>query len=277
MLDCEIVSADSRQFFREMTIGTAKPTVEELSQAKHHFVDSLSIHEEYSVGKFETDTLALLEKLFEKKDYCILTGGSGLYLNAICNGLDRFPDVDPSYRAALNEELAKGGLETLIAELAEKDPVYFEKVDQKNPHRITRALEVIRSAGKPFSSFLRSAPVVRPFEIVRFQMSMERISLYDRINRRVDIMVAQGLEEEARSLYPLKTLNALRTVGYSEWFDYFEGTTTREEAIELIKRNSRRYAKRQITWFKNQGTYMPVIQGDNAVSEILSEIKKQQI
>ncbi len=276
-LACEIISADSRQFFREMTIGTAKPTPLELAQAKHHFVDSLSIHEDYSVGKFESDTLHLLDTLYTTQDYCILTGGSGLYLNAICHGLDKFPDVDPSYRIELNQELKSKGLEKLVMELQEKDTLYAKRADLANPQRVIRALEIIRSTNQPFSSFLRKEPVNRPFHIFTFQMQMERAVLYDRINHRVDIMLEQGLVEEARSLHPLKHLNALRTVGYSEWFDHFDGLTSESEAIELIKRNTRRYAKRQITWFKNQGNYHPIVQGKDAVAEIIEYMDQHKV
>jgi len=275
-LKCEIISADSRQFYREMSIGTAKPDLEELAQIKHHFIDSLSIEDEYSVGEFETDTLSLLDSLFEKDDYCIITGGSGLYLNAICQGLDKFPDVDPSFREELNKEFERHGLASLVEELKGKDPVYYETVDLANPQRIIRALEVIRSSQLAFSSFLRQSPVERPFHILPFQMIMDRTVLYDRINQRVDIMVEQGLKEEAQKLLSYKHLNALRTVGYKEWFDHFEGHITEAEAIELIKRNTRRYAKRQITWFKNQGAYEPIPQEEGAVANILSQISKDE-
>lgn len=279
LLSCDIISADSRQFYREMSIGTAKPTPEEQSQAKHHFVDSLSITEDYSVGRFESDTLNLLDRLFEDNDHCILTGGSGLYLNAIINGLDKFPEIDPSFRDTLNMEMEERGLQALVDELEKADPGYFNKVDQNNPHRIIRALEVIRATQKPFSSFLRQAPVIRPFKILPLKIEMDRERLYERINLRVDIMMKQGLKAEAHSLHPHRHLNALRTVGYSEWFDHFEGLTDEITAVELIKRNTRRYAKRQITWFKNQGTYQGVNQGEDAVDQmmsILTEFKLQQ-
>ena len=275
-LNCDIISADSRQFYREMNIGTAKPTKEEQTQAKHHFIDSLSITDDYSVGKFEADTLQLLEKLFSINDYCILTGGSGLYLNAIIDGLDKFPAISSSYREQLNEELEKNGLSVLVKELSEKDPVYFEKVDTNNPHRIIRALEVIRATQKPFSSFLRQEPVQRPFNILPVKIEMNREKLYERINLRVDIMMQQGLKEEAQLLYPQKDLNALHTVGYSEWFDHFDGLTDHLTAVELIKRNTRRYAKRQITWFNNQGFYKGMAQGPHIVNQILAFISSMK-
>ena len=271
-LDCDIISADSRQFYREMEIGTAKPSKEELSQATHHFIDSLSIHDEFSVGKFESETITLLDTLFKEKSHCILTGGSGLYLNAIVNGLDKFPDIAPSYRAELNEEFKKDGFSNLLKELSERDTEYFAKVDQQNPQRIIRALEIIRATGKPFSSFLRREPIQRPFKSILFKLEMEREILYERINTRVDIMLNQGLKEEAKSLFPLRHLNALRTVGYSEWFDFFESKIGEDKAIELIKRNSRRYAKRQITWFKNQGDYQAIAQDDKALNKIVQKL-----
>lgn len=274
-LNCDIISADSRQFYLEMEIGTAKPNASELAQAKHHFINTLSIHDNYTVGKFEQDTLSLLRRLFQERDYCILTGGSGLYLNAICHGLDQFPKVDPAIRAELNEEFKQQGLASLVSELKNKDHVYAKRVDLANPQRVIRALEIIRGTQKPFSSFLRQAPVERPFHIFPFYLTMERTKLYDRINLRVDQMITQGLKAEAQSLYPLKHLNSLRTVGYSEWFDHFDGLISDVEAVELIKRNSRRYAKRQITWFKNQGNYLPIEQGDDAIEEIIIHIKEK--
>ncbi len=273
-LGCDVISADSRQFYREMSIGTAKPTPEEQSQAKHHFIDSLSIAEDYSVGKFETDTLSLLHRLFKDNEHCILTGGSGLYLNAIINGLDKFPEIDPSYRDALNIEIEEKGLQVLVDELEKADPEYFAKVDQNNPHRIIRALEVIRATQKPFSSFLRKAPVKRPFKILPLKIEMDRERLYERINQRVGIMMKQGLKAEAHALFPQRHLNALRTVGYSEWFDHFEGLTDEITAVELIKRNTRRYAKRQITWFNNQGDYQGVAQGEEALDQIMAIISQ---
>lgn len=271
-LNCDIISADSRQFYKEMSIGTAKPTPAEQAQAKHHFIDSLSIHDDYSVGKFEADTLTLLDKLYQENDHCILTGGSGLYLNAIIRGLDKFPDVDPTFRQALNAQVNEEGLAPLITELEAKDPLYYKKVDLQNPQRVIRALEVIRATNKPFSSFLRSEPAKRPFHIISLQLTMERSLLYDRINRRVDIMMKEGLQTEAKSLYPQSHLNALRTVGYSEWFDHFDGLHDAFTAVELIKRNTRRYAKRQTTWFKNQGYYEPIGQDGNAVNAILTKL-----
>jgi len=209
-LRCEIISADSRQFYREMSIGTAKPRPEELAQAKHHFIDSLSIEDEYSVGDFESEVLSLLDSLFEKQNYCILTGGSGLYLNAVCNGLDKFPYVDPSYRQELNKEFEMHGLSPLVQELKVKDSAYYASVDLSNPQRIIRALEVIRSSNQAFSSFLRQSPVKRPFHILPFRMTLDRSVLYDRINQRVDIMVQQGLKQEAQNLLPHKHYNLLR-------------------------------------------------------------------
>jgi tRNA dimethylallyltransferase len=246
----EILSADSRQFYREMSIGTAKPTAEELSQVPHHFINSLSIHEDYSVGDFEADALDLLKKRFENHDVLVLVGGSGLFIRALCEGLDEFPEVAPSILQSLEKELAAGGTAALQAELERLDPDYFTQVDINNPHRLIRALSVCRASGKPFSSFRTQQKKQRFFTPIYIRLEVERAMLYDRINRRVDEMMKLGLLEEAQQLYPYKQLNALQTVGYQELFSYFEGKCTLEEAVEKIKQNSRRYAKRQSTWFR---------------------------
>lgn len=248
-----IVSADSRQFFREMHIGTAKPTAEELAQAPHYFIDSHSITEDYSVGQYEREALELLPTLFQTHDTVILTGGSGLYINALCQGIDHFPEVPEAVRQSVENDLEKRGISYLQEELRTADPQYYEEVDLNNPHRLIRALSVCRSSGQPYSSFRKSGAAARFFRPVYLQLHWPRPELYDRINRRVDLMLEAGLEEEARSLYPQKHLTALQTVGYQEFFDYFDGNISREEAIELIKRNSRRYAKRQLTWFRRDG------------------------
>lgn len=250
----EIISADSRQFYREMTIGTAKPNQEELCQAKHHFINSLSIHQDYSAGQFEKEGLACLNHLFQKNDKVICVGGSGLYIQALCEGFDDLPDVLPETRKQLQEELEKFGLEKLASELYEKDEFYFKKVNQKNPQRIIRALEIIRTTGKSFSSFRQKNVENRPFKVSKIGIDWDREKLYERINLRVDLMIEEGLEKEVKALYPFKHLNALQTVGYTELFDYFENKISKEEAIRLIKRNSRRYAKRQLTWFRRDET-----------------------
>ena len=248
----EIVSCDSRQVFKEMSIGTAKPTEEELSRAKHHFIGSHSITEEFSAGDFERQGLELLQELFKVHDDVVMVGGSGLYVRALCEGLDVFPEVDASYRTELIAELEEHGLEPLQEELKIKDPQYFEKVDLNNSQRVIRALEVCRGTGKPVSSFRVDAQVSREFESVKVGVSLDRQLLYDRINKRVDLMLDAGLLDEVKPLEAQKDLNALQTVGYKEFFDHFEGEHSLEEAVELVKRNTRRYAKRQITWFNKE-------------------------
>jgi len=250
IFDTDIISADSRQFFKEMKIGTAVPTSEELNVAKHHFIGHKSISDEYSVGHFEEEAIPLINKLFEKKNALILVGGSGLYIDAVLFGLDKFPEVDAKYRLQLDALLRENGIEALHKLLQEKDPVYLEKVDRNNPHRLIRALEVCLSSGKPYSSFLNQKKIKRNFQHLIIGLETEREKLYRRINKRVDQMVSDGLEAEAKSLYPYKQLNALQTVGYQEFFDFFDGKISKVEAIESIKQNTRRFAKRQITWFK---------------------------
>ena len=248
--DTEIISADSRQFFKETEIGTAKPTIEERKQVRHHFVDSLSITDPYDVGDFENDVLLLLQKLFKSVDVVVMTGGSGLYVKAVCEGLDEMPDVDLDIRMNLNRLYESAGLQILQEKLLKADPEYYANVDLQNPQRLIRALEVYEATGRPFSSFRVKQPKNRPFEIIKIGLERDREKLYERIDERMDLMIAQGLFEEARQLYDQRELNALQTVGYTEIFGYLEGKYDKEEAIRLLKRNSRRYAKRQLTWFK---------------------------
>lgn len=245
----EILSADSRQFYREMAIGTAKPSPEELAMVPHHFVDSHSLAEPYSAGDFESQALAKLTELFQVHDQVVMVGGSGLFIKAVCEGLDNLPKAEAGVRERLNAEFEQDGIAGLQARLASLDPVYYAAVDQQNPQRIIRALEVCESTGQPFSSFLTKAQQQRPFQIITIGLNMPRPLLYDRINRRVDIMMEAGLVEEVRSLIEYRALPALMTVGYSEIFDYFDGQLTLAEAVDKIKQNSRRYAKRQLTWF----------------------------
>ncbi len=246
----EIISADSRQFFKEMTIGTAKPEAEELAAAPHHFIDSHSIHEFFSTGDFEMAALERISLLFQQKELLIAVGGSGLYINALCHGLDELPDIDLNIRAALNEQWKQEGMDAIRKQLAFLDPEYFDKVDQSNPQRMIRGLEMILSTGKKLSSMLTSQKKERPFQLLKIGLQMDRSELYERINRRVDLMMESGLLEEAQQLYPQRHLNALQTVGYTELFDYIEGKTGLESAVDRIKQNTRRFAKRQITWFK---------------------------
>lgn len=246
----EIISADSRQFYQEMSIGTAKPTLAEMQGIPHHFIDSHSITELYSVGKFERDALKLLETLFEKYNLIILTGGSGLYLKALIEGLDDLPEGNLEIRNHLNQRLKQEGIEVLQEELKRLDPAYFEEVDLQNPQRIIRALEVCLSTQKPFSHFRKRSTKERPFQNVKIGLNRERAELYDRINLRMDLMLQEGLLEEAKSLQQYKEHNALQTVGYQEIFGFLEQEYDWDETIRLLKRNSRRYAKRQLTWFR---------------------------
>ncbi len=247
----EIVSADSRQIFKEMSIGTAVPDKTELQAVPHHFIQTHSIHENYNASKYETEAILLLDKLFKSFNIVLLLGGSMLYIDAICKGIDMMPDADPLIRKSLKDKFEKGGLEGLRLQLKQLDPEYYKTVDLKNPNRIIHALEISILTGKPYSSFRSNPAKTRPFNIIKIGLNCERELLHQRINNRVDDMLAHGLEVEARRLYPLKHLNALNTVGYREWFEYFDGKITKEKAIELIKRNSRRYARKQITWFRN--------------------------
>ena len=246
----EIVSCDSRQFYREMNLGTAKPTSEELKQVPHHFINSLSIEDEYDVKKFELEALVLLEGLFEQHQVVVMTGGSGLFADAIVNGLDEMPVVAPEIRAGIIQEYEQKGLAFLQKEIAINDPEYFEKVDQKNPQRLMRALEIWRGTGQKFSSFRVKSKKERPFEVIKIGLERDREELYSRIDLRMDQMIQAGLFDEADALFGRRNLNALQTVGYSEIFGFLEGNYDKEEAVRLLKRNSRRYAKRQMTWFK---------------------------
>ncbi len=250
-----IVSADSRQFFIEMNIGTAKPSQEQLDQVRHYFINSLSVKDDYDVRKFEKDALLLLERLFVRHDLVILTGGSGLYLDAVAHGFDDIPDVDASLREELSLLLAQKGIGALQEELRHLDPVYYSEVDLNNPQRIIRALEVTKGTGRPYSSYRTKKVVERPFKVIKIALEREREELYARIDARMDQMVGEGLFEEAEALFPFRHLNALQTVGYKEIFGYLAGEYDKAEAIRLLKRNSRRYAKRQMTWFRRDNAY----------------------
>ena len=246
----EIISCDSRQFFKEMTIGTAVPDPDELEGAIHHFIQNKSVHQNYSVGQFEREGLQKLEELFAKNNIVIMVGGSGLYVDAIINGLDYFPDVDPKIRENLNDRFEQEGLQPLQKQLKELDPETYHTIALDNPHRIIRALEVCIGSGKSYSSFKNKPKTKRNFIPIKIGLTANREILYNRINQRVDIMMKKGLLEEVKSLYSIKHLNALQTVGYREIFDFLDGNISFDFAIQEIKKNSRRYAKRQITWFK---------------------------
>lgn len=237
--DTEIISADSRQFFKEMSIGTAVPTKEELESAPHHFIQHKSIFESYSVGEFERDALELSKNLFKKKDVLILVGGSGLYVDAFTKGLDNFPKVDPNIRITLNNKYSSAGIESLQTELQSLDPYYYKKVDINNPHRLIRALEVCIGSGQPYSSFLNAEKDQRPFKVLTLGITADRHIIYSRIDKRVDIMIENGLLEEARTLWPHKELNALQTVGYKELFQYFDGAWNLDFRFQKSKKHQR--------------------------------------
>uniref|UniRef100_A0A4W5LEU0 tRNA dimethylallyltransferase n=1 Tax=Hucho hucho TaxID=62062 RepID=A0A4W5LEU0_9TELE len=256
--NCEIISCDSRQFFKEMTIGTAVPNPEELSAAKHHFIQNKSIFDNYTVGDFEKEALAKIEELFLNNDFVVLVGGSGLYVDAILKGFDEFPSIDPSIRENVNSQYEKLGIEYLQLQLASLDPEYFKSITSENPQtlqnpqRMMRFVEVCIGSGKPYSSFLNQKKNNRNFTPIIIGLEAERNVIYDRINQRVDIMLNEGLLAEAEKLYPNKELNALQTVGYRELFSYMDGEFTLPFATEEIKKNTRRFSKRQLTWFKRK-------------------------
>lgn len=272
-LNTGIISADSRQFYREMAIGTAKPTPDELAQASHHFVNSHSITDSFNVGDFEQEGLALLSELFKQHPTAIMVGGSGLYIKAICEGFDQLPVADPAIRERLNMAYSLYGIGYLQDKLKQADPDYFREVDIHNPQRLIRALEVFESSGMPFSSYRTATKNHRPFNILKIGLLLPREKLYERINLRVDEMVKQGLVEEVQSLLPYRHLNALNTVGYSEIFDYLDGKTDLPSAIERIKQNTRRFAKRQMTWF-NKDKEIHWIAPDTSAELIISKFFK---
>jgi tRNA dimethylallyltransferase len=272
-IEADIISADSRQFYKGMRIGTAAPDEEELKMARHHFVGFLPVTSYYSASMFEKDAINLLGALYEEKDFVIMTGGSGLYINAVCEGIDDIPDIDAGVRDRYIRKLREEGIESLRAELRIVDPDHYAKVDLRNPRRLMRALEIFASTGRPYSSYLNKDKTVRDFRVIKIGIMPEREELYSRINARVDRMIASGLEEEAMGLMAYRNENALQTVGYRELFDWFDGKISKEEAVSLIKRNTRRYARRQITWWskdKQIRWFLP--QKEN---EVLDHITKE--
>jgi tRNA dimethylallyltransferase len=250
ILGTEIISADSRQIYKEMTIGTAKPDSSELKRVKHHFIDTHSIEEDYDAAQFAEDALKIIRSIFQQRDYVIMCGGSGLYIRAVCEGFDDIPEVDPTIRRSLIENFEHHGIGWLQLQMQELDPELFAAIDNRNPHRLIRALEVRLGTGKSIAAFRNQKKYNHDFKIIKIGLELPRAVLYERIDLRMNTMIASGLFEEAKALYPFRNKNALQTVGYQEVFDYLEGLTTYEEAVELLKRNSRRYAKRQLTWFK---------------------------
>ena len=280
---CDIISCDSRQFFKEMKIGTAVPSDIELAEAPHHFIQNKSIFESYSVGDFEQEALAKLDELFQKNNIQIMVGGSGLYVEAVLKGFDDFPDIDDSVRETINTKFDSLGIEYLQEQLQKLDSEYYTKLSTENPQtlqnpqRMKRFVEVCLGTGKPYSSFIGKRKNVRNFTPIIIGLEADREIMYDRINQRVDIMLNEGLLAEAQALYPNKQLNALQTVGYRELFDYFDGKTTLEFAIEQIKMNTRRFAKRQITWFKrteNVSWFDYLMDKKEIIKKIESQIQK---
>ena len=273
-LNTVILSADSRQFYKEMSIGTAAPTEEELSQAKHYFVHHISIEGKYDVADYERDALQLLDELFKTHDSVVMTGGSGLFIDAVCNGIDAMPDVSPEIREKVQKLYDGGGLKALQNEVQRLDPEYFSIVDQRNPRRLQRALEVCYQTGKAFTSYRSGNAVQRDFDIKKYALLWDRQELIERIDKRVDLMIEQGLLEEAQTLYPKRHLNALNTVGYKELFAYFDGQCTLDEAVEQIKIHTRQYAKRQMTWLRKDNSYQWIMPEDfdNTVSALRQEL-----
>lgn len=254
-LGSPIFSCDSRQMFREMSIGTAKPSAEQLAQVTHHFIDNLSIHDYYSAARFESEAMAMLEEHFSRHDNALMVGGSMLYIDAICKGIDDMPDVDVDLRRELQDRYQEKGLDDILAQLKLLDPLYYQEVDRKNHKRVLHGLEICLMTGKPFSSFRRKQVKERPFDIVKICLNREREELYARIDARVLQMMDEGLLEEARQLYPYRQLNALKTVGYSELFAHFDGECSLEEAVAKIQFNTHKYARKQLTWFKRDQDY----------------------
>ncbi len=249
-LHCDIINADSRQIYRDIPICTAAPTAEELAIVRHHFVAIKDLEENYSAAQFETDVMQLLPSLWHQGDYVVMCGGSMMYVDAVCHGIDQLPDISPEVRTAVKEKLHREGLESLMAELEQLDPQYAAMIDRKNTSRVCHGVEICRQAGVPYSTLRTGRVKQRDFKIIKLALNIERSLLFDRINKRVDRMIEDGLEEEARSVYHLRHLNSLNTVGMKEMFAIFDGTMDRHTAIERMKKNTRVYAKKQLTWYR---------------------------
>lgn len=273
ILASPIISCDSRQIYREIPIGTAAPTSRELERAKHYFIGTHSIHDLYSAGRYEEQALSLLNDLFEIHDTLLLCGGSMLYIKALCDGISFIPDVDLQIRESLIQESQTHGLDNILGQLKRVDPEYYSRVDLKNTQRIIHGLEVYLSTGSPLSSFYTETTQERPFRILYFCLTREREELYSRIDQRVLSMVREGLEEEARQVFPFRHLNALQTVGYREFFDYFDGKYDFDEAIRLVQRNSRHYARKQMTWFRKDSRYQMLSDIDHTDQVVDSILK----
>jgi tRNA dimethylallyltransferase len=275
-LNCEIISADSRQLYKEMMIGTALPDPEELNLVQHYFVRSHSIHQNYNASMFEEEIITFLRSYFKDHTYILMVGGSGLYIDAVCHGIDELPAILPAIRSKWKQEYEKNGLPFLAEKVKSIDPDYFAIVDRNNPKRLLKALEVYEMTGKPYSSFLKRTSKKREFSIIKVGLNTGRNFLYQKINKRVDEMMQRGLLEEAKELFPHKHLTPLKTVGYKELFAYFEGLLSLEEAVEQIKNHSRSYARRQLTWFRKDKeiTWFEPDEKDKIISFIHSKIKK---
>ncbi len=269
----EIVSADSRQMFKEMSIGTAKPSAEELNSIKHHFINSHNISHPMNMGIYGSEVLPVIDSVFERNNFAVLTGGTGLYIDAVLYGIDDLPQANATLRAERSEELKEKGVEYFAAQLKVIDETTYKTIDIKNPRRVLRALEVFELTGKPYSSFLNKTNSERTFTPLLFCLDKKREVLYDDINKRVDCMIREGLEEEVKSLIPYRNHNALQTVGYKEFFDFFDGRQSREETIEIIKKNTRNYAKRQLTWFRRYENMNWVLSNELSAGAICNTIK----
>ena len=271
-LGCDIINADSRQIYRGIPICTAAPTPEELAAARHHFVAFKDLHEGYSAAQFENDVLSLLPSLWQQGDHVVMCGGSMLYVDAVCRGIDQLPDISPQVRNAVKEKLRNQGLESLVKELEQLDPQYAATIDHKNTSRVCHGVEICRQAGVPYSTLRTGVAKQRDFKIVKLALNIDREQLFERINRRVDRMIEAGLEQEARSVYHLRHLNSLNTVGMKEMFAMFDGTMDRHTAIERMKKNTRVYAKKQLTWYRRDPS-ITWVAPDDAVSTALQLIK----
>lgn len=269
----EIISADSRQIYRETSIGTAVPSAEELDKVKHHFIQTISIEDTYNASTFEHQVLDTLTQLFKRHNLVIMVGGSGLYIDAVCRGIDDLPTTDPTLRETLLKRFETEGLEPLILELKKLDPVSFDRIDLKNHMRVLKALEISLQTGKPYSGFLKAVKKDRPFHMIRIALDMERDVLYDRINKRVDQMMMEGLLEEVKEVQHLRGYTALKTVGYRELFEYLDGQVTLDEAVDLIKRHTRKFARKQLTWFRKENQYKWFPPSD--IKEIIAWIENQ--
>lgn len=277
-LQCPIISADSRQLYKGMTIGTAAPTPEQMRAIKHHFVGVLKPEDYYNASEYEQDALQLIGELHQKHDTVVLTGGSMMYIDAVCDGIDEIPTIDGKLRKEINALYEEKGLSHIRRKLKLLDPDFYNQVDLKNPKRIIHALEICLMTGKPYSSLRKNRRKERPFKIVKIGFMRPRQELYERINKRVDEMIAQGLIDEAKGFYPLRHLNALNTVGYKELFNYFDGDWTKEKAIEKIKQHSRNYARKQMTWFKKDDAMHWIDLSDpsiDVINEVLNRLKNQ--